>query len=75
MTKKVTGETICAVFQKFSGSEKLYGYERVDIKIFRRVFFVSQCLKVPVRESLSVLLVSGIEKLWIRGVGEHQGFP
>ena len=38
MTKKVTGETICAVFQKFSGSEKLYGYERVDIKIFRRVF-------------------------------------
>ena len=28
----------CAVFQIFSGSEKVYGYERVDIKFFRIVF-------------------------------------
>ena len=40
--KSFAGETFCAVFQKNSGSDKVFGYESVDIKIFR-VFF---CLTV-----------------------------
>ena len=44
------------------------------IKILRRKFFVSQCRKNPYGESFSVSLISGIEKVWIRG-GEYQDFP
>ena len=39
------------------------------IKIFRRKFFVSECRKFPWGESFSVSLISGIEKVWIRGGG------
>ena len=45
--KNFVVETFCAVFQKISGNEKVYGYEgRGSIKIFRRNFFVSQCRKI-----------------------------
>ena len=37
------------------------------IKFFRRKFFVSQCRKFPQGESFSVSLISGTEKVWIRG--------
>ena len=30
--------------------------------------------KISVGESLTVAIISGIEKVWIRG-GEYQGFP
>ena len=36
------------------------------------------CLKVPkisIGESFTVALISGIEKVWIRGGGEYQDFP
>ena len=46
MPKTFIGKTLCAVFQKFSGSEKVYGQERRGIKTFRRKFFVSQCRKI-----------------------------
>ena len=41
-------EPFCAVFQKTSGSEKVYGKERGggSIDIFRRKLFVSKCRKV-----------------------------
>ena len=41
--KQFVGEKFCAVFQKVSGSEKLYGIERGGINIFRQKNFVSQC--------------------------------
>ena len=44
--KKFVGEPFCAVFQKISGSQKVYGKEGGgSIKIFRRKFFVSRCRK------------------------------
>ena len=46
MPKKFVGENSCAVFQKVSGSEKLYGLKSGGIKIFRRNIFVSQCRKL-----------------------------
>ena len=49
------------------------------ITIFRRKFFVSQCRKIFVGGggSFSVSLISGTEKIWIRGggEGEYQDFP
>ena len=41
-------EPFCAVFQKFSGREKLYGKEGAGRSIdnFRRISFVSKCRKV-----------------------------
>ena len=44
--KNFVGEPLCAVFQKISGSEKIYGPEVGNIKIFRRKLFVSQCRKI-----------------------------
>ena len=46
MPKHFVGENFCAVFQKVSGSEKLYGLERGSINIFRQNIFVSQCRKL-----------------------------
>ena len=43
------------------------------IKIFRRKFFVS-VPKIFVGESFTVAIISGIEKVWIRGGGNHD-FP
>ncbi len=41
------GQSFCAVFQKFSGSEKVYGKSGGrTIKIFRRINFLSQCRKI-----------------------------
>ena len=59
-------EPFSAVFQKISDGEQVYGKEggRGSIDIFRRNFF---CLKVPknfVVELFSLLLVSGIEKIY-----------
>ena len=39
--KNFLGVPYCAVFQIFSGGENVYGYERVDIKIFRITFFLT----------------------------------
>ena len=41
----------CAVFQIISGSEKVYGCERVEIKIFR-IDFVSKCGKGSFRRGI-----------------------
>ena len=61
--KTSQGTFLCCV-SEFFGSEKYYGYERVDIKIFRTVFLFSQCGKSHFkRESLSVPLFLGIEKV------------
>ena len=44
--KNFVRETFCAVFQKTSASEKVYGQERGEcMKIFRRKFLVAQCRK------------------------------
>ena len=45
MPKRFIGEPFCAVFQKYSGGEKIDGLERRGIKTFRRKNFVSQCRK------------------------------
>ena len=75
-TERLRRELSCAVLQKFPVAKKFLD-ERGDgtIKIFRRFFFISQCRKIPAGESLIVSLISGIEKVWIRGVGEYQDFP
>ena len=44
--KKLVGEHFCAVFQKISGTEKVWIREG-GINIFRRKTFVSQCRKIP----------------------------
>ena len=61
--KNFAGNLSVLCFRIF-GSEKCYGYERVDIKIFRTIFLVSQCGKGHfVGESLSVPLFLGFEKV------------
>ena len=63
--KNFVEEPVCAVLQKFSGGEKVYGkggggdYRNFPSKIF--------CLKVPkyfVGETFSLSSVSGIEKFY-----------
>ena len=69
MPKKFAEEPFCAVFQKSSGSEKIYGQEGGKCQNFPSKFF---CLKVPknfVGEPSSLSLISGIEKVWMRGWG------
>ena len=71
MPKSFVGEPFCALFQKISDSEKVYGLEGGgSIKIFRRKFlFVSQCRKFPWVESFSVSLILGIGRVRIGGGG------
>ena len=57
------GELFCAVFQKISGSEKVYGWEGGCQK-FPLKFFLSQVPKIFVGESFIVSLIPGIEKLY-----------
>ena len=45
VSKTFVGEPFCAVCQKVSGSEKVYGKEGGSIEIFRGKIFVSQCRK------------------------------
>ena len=70
VTKRFVGEPFCALFQKISGSPKsLWLRVGGSIKIFRPFFF---CLAVPknaVGEPFSLSLISGIEKVWMRGWG------
>ena len=41
------GQSFCAVFQKVSGSEKVFGQRGGGtFKIFRRINFLSQCRKI-----------------------------
>ena len=44
------------------------------IKLFRRKILLSHSAEISVGESFAVALISGIEKVWIRG-GEYQDFP
>ena len=62
--KKFVGEPFCAVFQKISGSEKLYGSEGGEYQNFLSKIY---CLLKPknfVGEPFSVSLISGIEKFY-----------
>ena len=60
------------MFQIFSGIENVYGYEKVDIKIFRIVFCVSQCGKDHfVGESLRVSIILGIENFMDKRGGKR----
>ena len=64
--KIFAGEPFCAVFQKNSVSEKVYGWEGEYQDFPSKIF----CLTVPktsVGESFSVALISGTEKVWRRG--------
>ena len=59
-----------------SGNRKSLENRGVIIKFFRRKFHKISCLTVPknsVGESSTVLLISGIKKVWIQ-VGEYQDF-
>ena len=45
--KNFVGQPFCAVFQKFSSSEKVYGEKGGgSIKIFRRIIFLPECRKI-----------------------------
>ena len=72
--KNFVGEPFCAVFQKISGSEKFMDktgggeYQGLPSKVF---CFTEP--KISAGESFTVALISGIEKVWIRG--GDQDFP
>ena len=78
MPKIFIGEPFCAVFQKNSGSEKVYGLDGRGwgIKIFRRKFSVSGCRKISLgNPSVPFQKISGSEKSsWIRGGGGASRF-
>ena len=62
--KNFVEEPFCAVFQKTSGSEKVYGKEGEGVnKLLSKI----SCLKVPkdfVEEPFSLSLISGIGKIY-----------
>ena len=62
--KNFAGQPFCAVFQKVSGSENVYGRERGSIKNFRRIFFCLTVPKIFAGEPFRVSLISGIEKFF-----------
>ena len=70
--KNFVEEPFCAVFQKNSGSEKVFvqegggEHQNFPSKIF--------CLSAKIlrRESFTVALISGTEKVWIRGGGGRE---
>ena len=59
--KKFVGQPCCAVFQKHSGSEKVYG-KRGGVSRFSVDKFFSHSAEKFRRESSTVPLISGIEK-------------
>ena len=68
--KNFVVETFCAVFQKISGSEKVFGQEgRGEYQDFPPKNFCLTVPKLSVGESFDVAFISGIEKVWIRGEG------
>ena len=64
------------MYQKISGSEKLYASERGEgVSRFSVENFLSHSAENLRRgESFSVSLTSGTEKVWIGGGGEYQDF-
>ena len=71
--KNFIGKSFCAVFQKLSGSEKVYGQEGGFQHFLSKIF----CLTVPksfVGESFTVALISGTEKVWIKEGGSIKIF-
>ena len=69
--KDFVGEAFRAVFQKNSASEKAYGKEgrRGVSRCFVKNFFYLTASKIPIGESIGISIISGIEKVWIRGWG------
>ena len=64
------------MFQKISGSEKVYGYEGGEVSRFPSSTFFLTMSKSAEGEPFSLSLISGIEKNWMRGWGgECQDFP
>ena len=61
--KNFVGEPFCAVFQKISGFDEIFGGEWGGIRISRRKVFVSQCQK-NVGEPISVSLFLGVVKFY-----------
>ena len=78
MPKSFIGEPFCAVFQKVSGDEKIFGNEGGGgVKIFCRKFF---CLTMPkcfIEEPFCAVFqkVSGDEKVLDKRGGEYQDIP
>ena len=64
MSKNFVGEPFCAVCQKVSGSEKVYGRERGEYQNFPRKNFRLTVPKILVGEPLSVSLIPGIGKVF-----------
>ena len=66
MPKNLAEEPSCAVFQKISGGEKIYGLEGIYQDFASKTF----CLTLPkkfVSKPLSVSLISVIEKVYASG--------
>ncbi len=61
-------------FRKIPVAKKFMDKRGGSITIFCRKMFVSQCRNFRRRESFSVSIISGIEKVWIGG-GRYQDFP
>ena len=72
------GQPYCAVFNKISGSEKVYGQKAGgggSIKIFRRKTFLSQCQKIRRRMIYCFTNFRFRKMLGIKEMGKHQDFP
>ena len=65
MPKKFVGELFCAVFQKISGSQKVYGKEGGgECQVFPSEVFCLTVPKIFVGEPFTVSLISGIENFY-----------
>ena len=70
MLKTFVEEPLCAVFQKVSKSEKAYGSEAPRrVSSFSVENFSSDSAETFRWKPFSVSLISGIEKVWLRGGG------
>ena len=58
-------------FRIFQVVEKILSKKARSFKFFCRIFFCLKKPKIPVGECFTVAIISGIEKLWLRG-GKYQ---
>ena len=74
--KHFVEEPFSVVFRKISGSEKFFDRRGREYQVFASNCSCPTVTKIAVGEPLSLLLISGIENVWMRGwVAQGQKFP
>ena len=64
LPKNIVGEPFCAVFQKISGFDEIYGGEGGGVPGYPVEKFLSHSAKENVGEPISVSLLLGIDKFY-----------